>query len=126
MSTCFASSLFSLASIHPNSEEYFFRYLQASRHGQTAAALASIRISYTRLREIIKETISSIGLDPKQYSTHSLRSGGALFMATSQGNNKLQGRWKSDNSKDMYVQDSLESRLTLTKTYLISGISEHR
>jgi hypothetical protein len=45
-------------------------------------------------------------------------------MATSQGNNnptlnrllKLPGRWKSDNSKDMYVQDSLESRLTLTKT----------
>jgi hypothetical protein len=47
---------------------------------------ASKRISYTRLREIIKETISSIGLDPKQYSTHSLRSGGALFMETSQGN----------------------------------------
>ena len=43
-------------------------------------------------------------------------------MANSQAGNpnlnrllKLQGRWKSDSSKDMYVQDSLESRLTLTK-----------
>jgi hypothetical protein len=50
-------------------------------------ALASKRLSYTRLREIIKEAISSIGLDPKQYSTHSLRSGVASFMANSQGNN---------------------------------------
>ena len=114
---------FSLASIHPNSDEYIFRSLQVSRCGTTATALASKRLSYTRLREIIKQTISSIGLDPKQYSTHNLRSGGASFMANSQGNNpnsnrslKLQGRWKSDTSKDMYVKDSLESRLTLTKT----------
>jgi hypothetical protein len=114
---------FSLASIHLDSDEYIFRSLQASRRGTTATALASKRLSYTRLREIIKQTIFSIGLDPKQYSTHSLRSGGASFMANSQGNNpnlnrllKLQGRWKSDTSKDMHVKDSLESRLTLKKT----------
>jgi hypothetical protein len=60
----------SLASIHPNSDEYIFtRSLQASRYGITATALASKRrLSYTRLCEIIKETISSIGLDPKQYT----------------------------------------------------------
>jgi hypothetical protein len=52
----------------------------------------------------------------------------ASFMANSQGNNpnlnrllKLQNRWKSDTSKDMYVKDSLESRLTLTKTLPIIG-----
>ena len=119
---------FSLASIHPDSDEYILRSLQASRRGTTATALAYKRLSYTRLREIIKEAISSIGLDPKQYSAHSLRSGGASFMANSQGNNpnlnrllKLQGRWKSDTSKDMYVKDSLESRLTLTKTLPIIG-----
>ena len=119
---------FSLASIHPDSDEYILRSLQASRRGTTATAIASKRLSYTRLREIIKEAISSIGLDPKQYSAHSLRSGGVSFMANSQGNNpnlnrllKLQGRWKSDTSKDMYVKDSLESRLTLTKTLPIIG-----
>jgi hypothetical protein len=71
-------------------------------------ALASKRLSHTRLREIIKDAISSIGLDPKQYSTHSLRSGVASFMANFQGNNpklnrllKLQSTWKSDTSKDM-------------------------
>ena len=126
---------FSLANIHPDSDEYILRSLQASRRGTTATALASKRLSYTRLREIIKEAISSIGLDPKQYSAHSLRSGGVSFMANSQGNNpnlnrllKLQGRWKSDTSKDMYVKDSLESRLTLTKTLptVLSEIREHR
>ena len=125
---------FSLASIHPDSDEYILRSLQASRRGTTATALASKRLSYTRLREIIKAAISSIGLDPKQCSAHSLRSGGVSFMANSQGNNpnlnrllKLQGRWKSDTSKDMYVKDSLESRLTLTKTLpIIGNIREHR
>ena len=49
-------------------------------------------------------------------------------MANSQGNHpnfnrllKIQSRWKSDSSKDMYVKDSLESRLTLTKTLPIIG-----
>jgi hypothetical protein len=49
-------------------------------------------------------------------------------MTNSQGNNpnlnrllKLQGRWKYDTSKDMYVKDSLESRLTLTNTLPIIG-----
>lgn len=116
---------FSLANIPPSADEYIFRSIQASRRGQTATALASRRLSYTRLREIIKETVSSIGLNPNLYSTHSLRSGGASFMANSQAHNpnlnrllKLQGRWKSDTSKDMYVKDSLESRLTLTKTLI--------
>ena len=86
--------------------------------------LLNVLVTKGYLAEIIKEAISSVGLDPKQYSTHSLRSGGASFMANSQGNNpnlKLQGRWKSDTSKDMYVKDSLESRLTLTKTFPIIG-----
>ncbi len=72
---------------------------------------------YMRLRQY--ETIAGIGLDPTPYSTHSLGSGGATLMAHSHAANpnlncllKLRGRWKSDSSKDMYVQDTLESRLT--------------
>jgi hypothetical protein len=71
--------------------------------------LLNVLVTTAYLAEIIKEAISSVGLDPKQYSMHSLRSGGASFMANSQGNNpnlnrllKLQGRWKSDTLKDMY------------------------
>ena len=40
---------FSLASIHPDSDEYILRSLQASRRGTTAAALASKRLSYKSL-----------------------------------------------------------------------------
>lgn len=110
---------FSLANIRTQSDEYIFRSVQAFHRRNAVAALGSKCLSYTRLREIIKEALSSIGLDPHLYSTHSLRSGGATFMVISQAGNpnlnrllKLQGRWK-----DMYVQDSLESRLTLTKTF---------
>ena len=114
---------FSLACIPTHSDEYIFRSIHASRRGNAVPALGSKCLSYTRVCELIKEAIASIGLDPQPYSTHSLRSGGAIFMANSHTGNpnlnrllKLQGRWKSDSSKDMYVQDSLESRLTLTKT----------
>ena len=117
---------FSLAKISISSDEYIFRSLQASR-GNAGTVLGSKSLSYARLREIIKETIAGIGLDPTPYSTHSLRSGGATFMAHSHAANpnlnrllKLQGRWKSFSSKDMYVQDTLESRLTLTQSSLIS------
>ena len=39
------------------------------------------RLSYTRARELIKETLSAIGVDSKGFSTHSLRAGGATFIA---------------------------------------------
>jgi hypothetical protein len=72
------------------------------------------------LFEIVKEAIASIGVDPTTYSMHSLRSGGATFMANSHADNphlnrllKLQGRWKSDYLKDTYIK---EHRLMLSNT----------
>ena len=29
---------------------------------------------------------------------------------------RLQGRWKSESSRDMYIKDSIEKRLSLTKS----------
>lgn len=49
---------------------------------------------------------------------HSLRSGGATAAANSNVNErcwKKHGRWASDSSKDGYVKDSLESRLSVSK-----------
>ena len=37
------------------------------------------RLSYTRARELIKETLS--GIDSDVFNTHSLRAGGATFIA---------------------------------------------
>ena len=39
------------------------------------------RLSYTRARELIKETLSAIGIDSKVFSTRNLRAGGATFTA---------------------------------------------
>lgn len=49
---------------------------------------------------------------------HSLRSGGATAAANAGVNDrcwKRHGRWKGDNSKDRYVADSLDSRLSVSK-----------
>ena len=43
--------------------------------------LCSNRLSHTRARELIKETLSAIGIDSKGLSTHSLRAGGATLIA---------------------------------------------
>lgn len=56
-------------------------------------------------RQLIKKTVFSIGLNPKRYSGHSLRSGGAtdLFEArTPYHIIKKMGRWKSDAAMRYY------------------------
>jgi integrase len=111
---------FDLARIRPYADEHIFRDIKTTGRKNRKITLGSRSMSYTRLRELVKEAIAGIGVDPKPYSTHSLRSGGATFMASSQADNlnrllKLQGRWKSDSCKDIYIKDTLENRLTLTK-----------
>ena len=51
----------------------------------------------------------------------SLRSGGITSAVRNSSNSiperllKIRGRWKSDSAKDMYVEESLENRLQVTK-----------
>ena len=57
------------------------------------------------LRKIIKQAVSSIGLDPTRYSGHSLRAGGAtdLFAArVPYWVIKKMGRWTSDAALRYY------------------------
>ena len=64
------------------------------------------------------EAVSAIGLDSKQFGLHSLRSGGATQAANNHVTDrlfKLHGRWRSENAKDGYVKDSLNSRLAVSK-----------
>ena len=65
------------------------------------------------------------------YSTHSLRSGGATFIANnlakSGSSDRLlmfRGRWSSESAKNMYVKDSLDSRLQLTRLFPTFDIKE--
>ena len=75
-------------------------------------------ISYTRVRDIILEKLSAIGLDPKRFDLHSLCSGGASAAANAgvpERMFKRHGRWRSENAKDGYVKDSLEERLLVSQ-----------
>ena len=63
--------------------------------------------------------IAQMGWDPKLYGMHSLRAGGATAAANAGVPDRLfkrHGRWKSESAKDGYVKDSLESRLTVSKS----------
>jgi len=83
--------------------------------------LRSGKISYTTCRDILRDTLSQLGLNPSDYGLHSLRSGGITSAVRNSSNSiperllKIHGRWKSDSAKDMYVEESLENRLQVTK-----------
>ena len=56
--------------------------------------------------------------DISKFSTHSARSGGATLAASSgvsERNLQRHGRWASTTAKNIYVKDSLASRLEVSK-----------
>ena len=70
------------------------------------------------MRELILQNLAALGLDPKQFGLHSLRSGGASAAANAGVPDRLfkrHGRWRSENAKDGYVKDSMESRLSVSR-----------
>jgi len=59
-----------------------------------------------------------LGFNPNDYSgLHSLRYGGITGAVRNSRNSipERLGSWKSDSAKDMYVEESLENRLRVTK-----------
>ena len=67
-------------------------------------------LSYTRLRELLLQKLTSLGFDAKQFGLHSLRAKG--FTAAAQASVpdrffKRHGRWRSESAKDGYVKDSM-------------------
>ena len=75
-------------------------------------------LSYTRMSELLKEKLHQLGFSVDDYSLHSLRAGGATTAAGAGVPDRVfkrHGRWKSDNAKDGYVEDSLEKRLSVSQ-----------
>ena len=69
--------------------------------------------------EVIKRELQKEELDTKLYGVHSLRAGGASAAAALGVPDRLfqrQGGWRSERSKNNYIQESMESLLTVTKT----------
>ena len=75
-------------------------------------------MKYSTVRDLVKAKATSLGLNPADYGTHSLRSGGCTTAANSGVSDRLfqrHGRWASVAAKDGYVLDSLKSRLSVSK-----------
>ena len=109
-----------LSGIDLNSPLPLFRTLFFHRN-TSSYTLRSGKISYTTCRDILRDTLSPLGYNSNDYGLHRLRSGGITAVVRNSRNSiperllKIHGRWKSDSAKDMYVEESLENRLRVTK-----------
>ena len=112
---------YSLAGIEPLTEAYIFQPISSltTKGGKTKS---NRPIGYSSYREIIKKALVAVGEIPEMFGTHSLRSGGATAIAERTSDTpdrdrllRLQGRWKTDTSRDAYIKDSLTNRLSVTK-----------
>jgi site-specific recombinase XerD len=78
-------------------------------------------LSYTNVRDVVKNKANQIGLNAALYSTHSMRAGGATAAAEANVPERLMqkhGRWASSVSKDRYVKDGLGKRLKVSAQLL--------
>ena len=96
---------------------YVFRALSKTRSGHTLVSINK-PISYLSVRDYFKSTFKDIVPDIALFSKHSLRAGGASAAANAGVADRLfqrRGRWKSVSAKNGYVENSLESRLLVSK-----------
>ena len=96
---------------------YLFRPIQRTKNGEVLRQ--SGKITYTCLRELFRKKIVDLGLPPSNFGLHSLRAGGATAAANAKVPDRLfkrHGRWKSENAKDGYVKDQVQSRLEVSRS----------
>lgn len=99
-----------------SSDAFLFRGIINTKNGTRLRDRGGL--SYTTVRETVLEKFEAIGLDKRQYGLHSLRAGGATAAANAGVPDRMfkrHGRWRSENAKDGYVEDSLTSRLQVSK-----------
>lgn len=74
-------------------------------------------VTYYMMQKALRSSIAGIGLNPSDYSTHSLRRGGATFAFKSGVSAELiqvMGDWKSDAYK-IYLQHDFQDKLKVSK-----------
>ena len=85
-------------------------------------------MSHSRASELIKRELQKEELDPKLYGVHSHRARGASAAAALGVPDRLfqrQGEWRSERSKNNYIQESMESLLTVTNTIQARELIRH-
>jgi len=108
------------SNIQSDSNEFLFRavtFFKSKGHYEIRSK--NVMLSYTTVREHLLNFVEKIGLERKNFGTHSLRAGGATTAANRGIPDRLfkrHGRWKSEKAKDMYVKDCLQSLLSVSKT----------
>lgn len=113
--TCPVSMLeryLSVAKIKADSDEFIFRSISYCKSSDDYKLRKSGSLSYTRSREILLEALESIGVDKSLFGLHSLRSGGASAAAAAGIDDRIfkkHGRWKSENAKDGYIKEKLDT-----------------
>ena len=103
--------------IPKESQRYLFRHIVKTKGGEQLKD--SGVLSYSTLRDLFKAKVKQLGYPAEQFGLHSLRAGGASAAANADVPDRLfkrHGRWKSENAKDGYVDDSVEKRLSVTKS----------
>ena len=107
------------ANISLSSDEFIFRSLYYLKSKNIHILSKTDKpLSYTTAREFLLNALSDVGLDKKKFGLHSLRSGGAYQTAHNRIPERLlksHGRWKSDISKDGYIKESLNNKLSVSQ-----------
>ena len=100
------------------SEEYLFKPGFCSKQ-KVSLINKNKKLSYTRANECILNKLKLVAPSLK-LGTHSLRASGITAIANtsnvSENCLKRHGRWKTDIATDGYVKDSVEKRLSVTKS----------
>ena len=103
--------------ISVGSDQFLFRPVYSNK-GKKGLCTKNKPISYTRARETVvarlREVCGQVNL-----GLHSLRAGGATAAARASVPDRLwkrHGRWRSENAKDGYVDDSIDHKLMVSKS----------
>ena len=102
------------ANLHLSLNHFLFGPLEFDKSSKKYV-IKNEKLSYNVFNKIVKDAVTSLGLDPNDYGTHSARSGGATTLAPhiSQFNLMLTGRWSDPRSIGSYVETSTETRFEL-------------
>ena len=96
-------------------DSFLFRKIS---HTKADFKLRKQKLSYSGALELFKKQLEKIHLDPSLYGLHSLRSGGASLAASIEIPDCLimrHGGWRSEGSKNRYINESIDSLLRISK-----------
>ena len=108
---------FEKAALGSGTTELAFRGIVHTKTGERLRKSGGL--SYSRVRELMLQRLSSLGFDAAAFGMHSFRAGGATAAANAGVPDRLfkrHGRWRSEMAKDGYVKDTEQSRLSVSKS----------